>query len=36
MGYIIAAEDLQWLVGRVNILKALTEEICLERISKFI
>jgi uncharacterized protein len=36
MGYTIAAEDLQWLVGKVNILKTLTEEICLERISKFI
>jgi uncharacterized protein len=36
MGYSIAPEDLQWLIGRVGILKMLTEEICLEKIDKFI
>jgi predicted nucleotidyltransferase/HEPN domain-containing protein len=36
MGYSIAPEDLQWLIGRVGILKILTEEICLEKIDKFI
>jgi predicted nucleotidyltransferase/HEPN domain-containing protein len=35
MGYTIAAEDLQWLIERVSILKMLTEEICLEKIDKF-
>jgi hypothetical protein len=29
MGYTIAAEDMQWLMERVKILKALTEAICL-------
>ena len=36
MGYTIATEDLQWLVERVNILKTLTEVVCLEKIDKFI
>jgi predicted nucleotidyltransferase/HEPN domain-containing protein len=35
MGYSITPEDLQWLMARVGILKMLTEEICLEKISKF-
>jgi HEPN domain-containing protein/predicted nucleotidyltransferase len=32
LGYIVAAEDLQWLANRVQKLKELTEVICLERI----
>jgi len=36
MGYSITAEDLQYLITRVFILKTLTEELCLERIDKFI
>jgi predicted nucleotidyltransferase/HEPN domain-containing protein len=36
MGYTIAAEDLQYLIDRVFLLKTLTETICQERIDKFI
>lgn len=36
MGYTISAEDLQWLIERVNILKTLTEVVCKEKIDRFI
>jgi len=32
LGYTVAAEDLQWLAGRVEILKGLTKEVCEEKI----
>lgn len=35
MGYTIAPEDLQWLAGRVQKLKELTEVICKEKIDKY-
>jgi len=35
MGYTIAAEDLQYLIDKVLLLKTLTESICLEKINKF-
>jgi predicted nucleotidyltransferase/HEPN domain-containing protein len=36
MGYTIAAEDLQYLIDRVFLLKTLTETICQERIDRIL
>jgi hypothetical protein len=35
LGYTVAAEDLQWLAGRVQKLRELTEVFCMEKIEQY-